>query len=68
MSQHTPKGKIVNPTDQIQIEFTRQPGENGKSSQKITNLSKGRELYFNWERGAKRANLYVVETERMTFR
>jgi hypothetical protein len=57
ISQYVPKGKIVNPTDQILIEFTRQPGENGKWSQKITNLSKGKELYFNWERGAKKTNL-----------
>jgi hypothetical protein len=52
MSQYTPNGKIVNPTGQIQIEFTRPPGENGKWSQKITNPSKGKELYFNQERGA----------------
>jgi hypothetical protein len=61
MSQFPRQGKTIEATDKIQIEYIKKPGENGNWTQKITNLSKKNEVLFEWERGYKRTNRFVMK-------
>jgi hypothetical protein len=56
LSAFPPKGEILEATDKIRIEYIKAPGENGNWTQKITNLSKGNKVLFNWVRSYKKTN------------
>jgi hypothetical protein len=56
LSKFPARGKAIDPTDKILIEYTKKPGENGNWTQKITNLSKGKAVLFEYEWGHKRTN------------
>ncbi|KAF2663791.1 hypothetical protein BT63DRAFT_460915 [Microthyrium microscopicum] len=63
ISQFPARGKAIDADDKILIEYNKKPGENGNWTQKITNLSKGNTVLFEWERGYKRVNRLHLATE-----
>ena len=49
---NTPKyGKAIDASDKILIEYSKAPGPDGKWNQKITNLSKGNTVLFDFPAG-----------------
>jgi hypothetical protein len=54
MSKTPTYGKAIDATDRILIEYTRAAGPTGAWTQKITNLSKGNAVLFNYVAGSKK--------------
>jgi hypothetical protein len=58
---NTPKyGKAIDPNDKILIEYTKALGLDGKWNQKITNLSKGNQVLFDFLAGHTPTRWYVA--------
>lgn len=58
---NTPKfGKAIDPGDKILIQYTKAAGADGKWNQKITNLSKGNAVLFDYPAGHTPTRWYPV--------
>ncbi|TID19954.1 Sexual differentiation process protein isp4 [Venturia nashicola] len=56
-------GKSIDPGDKILIQYTKAPGPDGKWNQKITNLSKGNAVLFDYPAGQTPTRWLQIATE-----
>jgi hypothetical protein len=60
ISQTPPNGKAIDGTDQIKIEYTKAPGDNGLWNQTMWNVSKRNQELFTYVKGSAKCKWYGV--------